>query len=110
MIAPIISLAEISTSLSTQRVVRLTRSRMFSAWKFMFDEGHRSAQPFIQYIIRCQLLKSSGDFSHGPQHVFWTCLDQIVKSKDVLLRKYRFFGRVKMKMDGLTKTKMKSIK
>ena len=27
------------------------------------------------------VFRSSGDFSHGPQHVFWTCLDQIVKSR-----------------------------
>ena len=68
----------------------------------------------VYYIIRvlqitCKLV-NSGDFSHGPQHVFWTCLDQIVKSKDVLPKKYRFFGRIKMKMDGLTQKKMKSIK
>ena len=50
----------------------------------------------------------SGDFSHGPQHVFWTCLDQIVKSNDISFQKNIGFGQVKMKMDGLTKTKIKS--
>ena len=63
---------------------------------------------FVNY--QYSQLINSGDFSHGPQHVFWTCLDQIVKSKDVLPKKYHFFEQVKMKMNGLTKTKMKSIK
>ena len=59
----------------------------------------------------CKSIPTSGDFSHGPQHVFWTCLDQIVKPKDMSSqKKHWFFGWVKMKMDGLTKTKIKSIK
>ena len=62
---------------------------------------------FVNYQYS-QLIKS-GDFSHGLQHIFWTCLDQIVKSKDVLPKNMGFWT-VKMKMDGLTKTKMKSIK
>ena len=37
----------------------------------------------------------SGDFSHGPQHVFWTFLDQIVKSKDMSSQKNTGF------LDGL---------
>ena len=37
----------------------------------------------------------SGDFSHSPQHVFWTCLDQIVKSKDMSSQKNTGF------LDGL---------
>ena len=38
---------------------------------------------------------SNGDFSHGPQYVFWTCLDEIVKSKDVSSQKNTGF------LDGL---------
>ena len=74
----------------------------------------KDSQPIFRSLVSCysklEGIASSGDFSHCPQHVFWTCLDQIVKSKDVLPKKYQFFGQVKMKMDRLTKTKMKSIK
>ena len=52
----------------------------------------------------------SGDFSHGHQHVFWTCLDLIVKSRDMSPKKYQFFEQVQKKMDGLLKTKIKFIK
>ena len=34
---------------------------------------------------------TNGDFSHGPQHVFWTCLDHIVKSKDMSPKKNTYF-------------------
>ena len=43
----------------------------------------------------------SGDFSHSPQHVFWTCSYQMDKSRDMSLKKYRFSGWVKMRMDRL---------
>ena len=49
----------------------------------------------------------SGDFSHGSRHVFWTCLDQIVKSKDMSSKINT--GQVKMKVDWLLKTKIKFI-
>ena len=34
---------------------------------------------------------SSGDFSHGPQHVFWTCSYQMDKSRDMSLKKIPIF-------------------
>ena len=38
---------------------------------------------------------SCGDFSHGPQHVFWTCSYQMDKSRDMSLKKNTDF------LDGL---------
>ena len=38
---------------------------------------------------------SSGDFSHDPQHVFWTCSYQMDKSSDMSLKKNTGF------LDGL---------
>ena len=44
----------------------------------------------------------SGDFLHGPQHVFWTCSYQMDKSRDMSMRnEIPVFGWVKMRMDGL---------
>ena len=56
------------------------------------------------------MLGTNGDFSHGPQHVFWTRLDQIARSRDMSSKKILIFWQVKMKMDGLLRTKIKFIK
>ena len=38
---------------------------------------------------------TSGDFSHGPQHVFWTCLYQMDKSRDMSLKNTGFLDGLK---------------
>ena len=35
----------------------------------------------------CKSYPSSGDFSHSPQHVFWTCSYQMDKSRDMSQKK-----------------------
>ena len=49
----------------------------------------------------------SGDCSHGSQRVFWTCLDQIVMSRDMTPKNTGFMDRVKMKMGMLPNSKIK---
>ena len=55
----------------------------------------------------------SGDFSHDPLHVFWTCLGQIVKSKNMPLQKIPVFwigenenGRVAINKSKIHKMKI----
>ena len=45
--------------------------------------NHRIRITFLDAMLADGVSVSSGDFSHGPQHVFWTCLDHIVKSRDM---------------------------
>ena len=42
-------------------------------------------------VDRTSTATISGDFSHGPQHVFWTCSNQMDKSRDMSLKKILVF-------------------
>ena len=37
------------------------------------------------------MVAGTSDFSHGPQHVFWTSLDEIIKSRDMFPKKIPTF-------------------
>ena len=49
----------------------------------LWRAGDRSVAPVLPGLTYA----SSGDFSHGPQHVFWTCSYQMDKSRDMSLKK-----------------------
>ena len=68
-----------------------------SSARIVGDAPHRQVSGALRAAASASLRgsPSSGDFSHGPQHVFWTCSYHMDKSRDMSLKKNTGF------LDGL---------
>ena len=75
---------------------RPRRLRLTSRWPEPGGGGESGiGSPAPRSTLQMTGVVTSGDFLHGPQHVFWTCSYQMDKSRDMSLKRNISF------LDGL---------
>ena len=81
---------------ATPSLRRNSATQVTSRWPEPGGGGESGiGSPAPRSTLQMTGVVTSGDFSHGPQHVFWTCSYQMDKSRDMSLKKNICF------LDGL---------